>query len=191
MRFINKKFMLFMTNVFLLAGIGSTIANYSTSVIQGEAVVPERNKEFLFDNLSGGTIPSGTTYINVNTSTNPCNFTITGGFNKTGTSPKIAFGITNSATISGVPSSTPSIIITKASYIIEFTAIEILAYSGSGSSRQLRINGNDDDTNVTSAGNWDAPINIGKIALSAGSSNVTITSPDGSILIKTIIIYFN
>ncbi len=29
--------MLFMTNVFLLAGIGSTIANYSTSVIQGEA----------------------------------------------------------------------------------------------------------------------------------------------------------
>jgi hypothetical protein len=37
MRFINKKFMLFMTHVFLLAGIGSTIANYSTSVIQGEA----------------------------------------------------------------------------------------------------------------------------------------------------------
>jgi predicted extracellular nuclease len=37
MRFINKKIMLFMTNVFLLAGIGSTIANYSTSVIQGEA----------------------------------------------------------------------------------------------------------------------------------------------------------
>ncbi len=37
MRFINKKFMLFMTNVFLLAGIGSTIANYSTSVIQGQA----------------------------------------------------------------------------------------------------------------------------------------------------------
>ena len=37
MRFINKKLMLFMTNVFLLAGIGSTIANYSTSVIQGEA----------------------------------------------------------------------------------------------------------------------------------------------------------
>ena len=31
--------MLFMTNVFLLAGIGSTIVNYSTSVIQGEAVV--------------------------------------------------------------------------------------------------------------------------------------------------------
>jgi hypothetical protein len=38
MRFINKKFMLFMTNVFLLAGIGSTIANYSTSFIQGEAI---------------------------------------------------------------------------------------------------------------------------------------------------------
>ena len=38
MRFINKKIMLFMTNVFLLAGIGSTIANYSTSVIQGEAI---------------------------------------------------------------------------------------------------------------------------------------------------------
>ncbi len=37
MRFINKKIMLFMTNLFLLAGIGSTIANYSTSVIQGEA----------------------------------------------------------------------------------------------------------------------------------------------------------
>ena len=37
MRFINKKIMLFMTNVFLLGGIGSTIANYSTSVIQGEA----------------------------------------------------------------------------------------------------------------------------------------------------------
>ena len=40
MRFINKKIMLFMTNVFLLAGIGSTIANYSTSVIQGEAQLP-------------------------------------------------------------------------------------------------------------------------------------------------------
>ena len=38
MRFINKKIMLFMTNVFLLAGIGSTIANYSTSVIQGQAI---------------------------------------------------------------------------------------------------------------------------------------------------------
>jgi uncharacterized protein YjdB len=37
MRFINKKFMLFMTNVFLLAGIGSTIANYSTSSFQGQA----------------------------------------------------------------------------------------------------------------------------------------------------------
>jgi hypothetical protein len=189
MRFINKKIMLFMTNVFLLAGIGSTIANYSTSVIQGEAVVPERNKEFLFDNLSGGTIPSSTAYINVNTSTNPCNFAITGGFSRQGTSPKFALGLAK--TSAGV--AVPSIIITKPTYIVELTAIEILAYSGAGSNRQLRINGVDDDTNInsTSAPSWDNPINIGKISLSAGSESVTITSPDGALQIKSIIIYFN
>jgi hypothetical protein len=178
------------TNLFLLAGIGTTIANYSTSVIQGEANVNERSAEFLYSNLNGGTFANGTNYITANTTTNPCNFQVTGGFNKQGTSPKFAFGITNNANIDNVANQTPSIIITKASYILELTAIEILAYSGSGSNRQLRINGVDDDTNVTSAGNWDSPINIGKISLTAGSSSVTITSPDGSILIKTIILYF-
>jgi hypothetical protein len=187
MRFINKKIMLFVTNVFLLAGIGSTIANYSTSVIQGEAVVPERNKEFLFANLSGGTIPSSTSYISVSTSTDPCNFAITGGFSRQGTTPKFAFGL--AASSAGV--AVPSIIITKPTYIVELTAIEILAYSASGSNRQLRINGVDDDTNITSTSNWDNPLNIGKISLSAGSGSVTITSPDGALLIKSIIIYFN
>jgi hypothetical protein len=61
MRFINKKIMLFMTNVFLLAGIGSTIANYSTSVLQGEAL--SRTKVALFgtSNLTSGWVQSGFT----------------------------------------------------------------------------------------------------------------------------------
>jgi len=190
MAFFNKRMILLFNNLFLLAGIGTTIANYSTSVIQGEANVNERSAEFLYSNLDGGTFANGTSYITANTSTNPCNFQVTGGFNRQGTTPKFAFGLTNSATIGGVTGQTPSITITKASYILELTAIEILAYSGSGTNRQLRINGVDDDTNVTSAGTWDSPINIGKISLTAGSSSVTITSPDGSILIKTIILYF-
>ena len=37
MAFFNKRMILLFTNLFLLAGIGTTIANYSTSVIQGEA----------------------------------------------------------------------------------------------------------------------------------------------------------
>jgi hypothetical protein len=39
MAFFNKRMILLFTNLFLLAGIGTTIANYSTSVIQGEANV--------------------------------------------------------------------------------------------------------------------------------------------------------
>jgi hypothetical protein len=80
MRFINKKIMLFMTNVFLLAGIGSTIANYSTSVIQGEATYTDliiseyyesdggTNKAFEIYNGTGSTVNlanySIVTYIN-------------------------------------------------------------------------------------------------------------------------------
>ena len=37
MAFFNKRMILLFNNLFLLAGIGTTIANYSTSVIQGEA----------------------------------------------------------------------------------------------------------------------------------------------------------
>ncbi|MFZ9197650.1 MAG: hypothetical protein ACO22H_04790 [Bacilli bacterium] len=37
MAFFNKRMILLFTNLFLLAGIGTTIANYSTSLIQGEA----------------------------------------------------------------------------------------------------------------------------------------------------------
>jgi len=37
MAFFNKRMILLFTNLFLLAGISITIANYSTSVIQGEA----------------------------------------------------------------------------------------------------------------------------------------------------------
>ena len=69
MRFINKKFMLFMTNVFLLAGIGSTIANYSTSVIQGEAQLPT-----IFDQKTIGITVSDFT-----NSTSNLTFTITKG----------------------------------------------------------------------------------------------------------------
>ncbi len=39
MAFFNKRMILLFTNLFLLAGIGTTIANYSTSVIQGEASI--------------------------------------------------------------------------------------------------------------------------------------------------------
>jgi hypothetical protein len=46
-----------------------------------------------------------------------------------------------------------------------------------------------DDTAITSSGTYSAPINIGKISISGDS--VTITSPDGNILIKEFIIYFN
>ncbi len=38
MAFFNKRMILLFTNLFLLAGIGTTIANYSTSVVEGEAV---------------------------------------------------------------------------------------------------------------------------------------------------------
>jgi hypothetical protein len=37
MAFLNKRMVLLFTNLFLLAGIGTTIANYSTSLVQGEA----------------------------------------------------------------------------------------------------------------------------------------------------------
>ncbi len=58
--------MLFMTNVFLLAGIGSTIANYSTSVIQGEAFT---NRTITI-NRSLSAIPIGTiAYTDSNTYT--------------------------------------------------------------------------------------------------------------------------
>jgi hypothetical protein len=58
-----------MTNVFLLAGIGSTIANYSTSVIQGEAQLPT-----IFDQKTIGITVSDFT-----NSTNNLTFTITKG----------------------------------------------------------------------------------------------------------------
>ncbi len=61
MRFINKKFMLIMTNVFLLAGIGSTIANYSTSVIQGEALSKTIVASFGSTNLTSGWTQTGST----------------------------------------------------------------------------------------------------------------------------------
>jgi uncharacterized protein YjdB len=62
MRFINKKIMLFMTNVFLLAGIGSTIANYSTSSFQGQASGSEQLiKTISFEN-SGEGFSASTTY---------------------------------------------------------------------------------------------------------------------------------
>lgn len=38
MAFLNKRMILLFTNLFLLAGIGTTIANYSTSVIEGQAI---------------------------------------------------------------------------------------------------------------------------------------------------------
>lgn len=38
MAFFNKRMILLFTNLFLLAGIGTTIANYSTSVIEGQAI---------------------------------------------------------------------------------------------------------------------------------------------------------
>ena len=77
-----------MTNVFLLAGIGSTIANYSTSVIQGEAQLPT-----IFDqktiNISVSDFPN---------STSNSTFTITKG---TGNEQFIYTGNSNRNIVNG------------------------------------------------------------------------------------------
>ncbi len=169
------------TNLFLLAGIGTTIANYSTSVIEPFAAENERTKTFLWGNLSG-TLPTSSTYVNINATTDPCGFTFSGNAQRAGTNPNFVLGITNGRTPNA------EIIITKPSYIIEFTAIEITAYSASGTARYLAINGVKDDTSVTSAGNYSSPINIGKISING--SSVTITAPDGNILIKEFVLYY-
>jgi len=181
MAFFNKRMILLFNNLFLLAGIGTTIANYSTSVIEPFAAENERTQTFLWGNLSG-TLPTGSSYVNINATTNPCGFTFSGNAQRGGTTPNFVLGITSGRT------PTAEIIITKPDYIIEFTAIEITAYSASGNLRYLAINGVKDDTPVSSAGNYSSPINIGKISING--SSVTITSPDGNILIKEFILYY-
>jgi hypothetical protein len=191
MKLFKKQLLVFSINLLVFVGLASTISGYTTSYIEGAADVIERSNTFYFSNLSGGTIPNSTSYINVSTNTNPCNFTITGAFSRQGSNPNYVFGLTNSATVSGVASQPTSLVIEKASYILEITAIEIFAYSGSTSNRQLRINGVDDDTNITSSGSFASPINIGKISLPANTTTVNITSPDGSVFIQSFILYFN
>ena len=76
--------MLFMTNVFLLAGIGSTIANYSTSVIQGEAVVEKsiniNIKDFYYSTEINTNFTTGSTSGTDVTGdvTSLCGFTVSG-----------------------------------------------------------------------------------------------------------------
>lgn len=88
MRFINKKFMLFMTNVFLLAGIGSTIANYSTSVIQGEAAttfsisIKKFNSTVFSTGVSDGNLSYGTSNNSITVLTNTGNASVTVSFAK-------------------------------------------------------------------------------------------------------------
>ena len=50
-----------MTNAFLLAGIGSTIANYSTSVIEGQAISRTKVASFGTANLTSGWTQTGYT----------------------------------------------------------------------------------------------------------------------------------
>jgi hypothetical protein len=72
------------TNLFLLAGLGTTIANYSTSVIQGEANVEKSINIDINDFYFGITVPTifttgdtnGTEVTGNNTST--CGITVTG-----------------------------------------------------------------------------------------------------------------
>jgi hypothetical protein len=192
MRLIKKQLVVLTLNVLVFLVLATTISNYTTSYFEGEANINERSKTFLYSDLTG-TLPSSTTYAIVDAETTSCAFDISGVFQRGGTTtptPKFAVGIINETKTINSVVYTPNMTITKPSYIVEFTAIEILAYSASGTNRQLRINGVDDDTNVTSAGNWDSPINIGKITLNSGTTAITILSPDGNILIKSFILYF-
>jgi hypothetical protein len=192
MRLFKKQLVVLTLNVLVGLALASTISNYTTSYFEGEANINERSKTFLYSGLTG-TLPTSNAYAIVNAETTFCAFDISGVFQRGGTGgppEKYAVGITNDAKTIGITTYTPNMTITKPSYIVEFTAIEILAYSAAVGNRQLRINGVDDDTNVTSAGTWDSPINIGKITFASGTTSITILSPDGNILIKSFTLYF-
>jgi len=81
MAFFNKRMILLFTNLFLLAGIGTTIANYSTSVIEGQAISRTKVASFGTANLTSGwtqtgyTANQGTDYVRFRT--NESNFVST------------------------------------------------------------------------------------------------------------------
>jgi hypothetical protein len=181
MKTIIKKSLVSSLSLILLSGVVTSVSFNNTSVIQGGADVIERSRSFLFSDLTG-TLPNSTIYVDINATTINCDFSFTGNAQRSGSTPNFSLAIVNNRTPEA------KIIITKPSYVIGLTAIELFAFSGSTSLRYLAINGVKDDTAVTNSGNFDNPINIGKISISGDS--VIITSPDGNISIKEFKIYY-
>lgn len=84
MAFLNKRMILLFTNLFLLAGIGTTIANYSTSVIQGEANVEKSINIDINDFYYQTSVPTEFTSSSTNATavtgnnTSTCGITVSG-----------------------------------------------------------------------------------------------------------------
>lgn len=177
---MSKKLFVAGLNLILITGVLTYLPKPIENNIAMANII-ERTQSFLFTNLEG-TLPTSSTYININATTNPCGFIFTGNAQRAGSSPNLVLGITSSR------SPNAEIIITKPSYVQELLGIELKAYSGAAGVRYLAINGVQDTTPINNSGTYANPLTTGKILISGNS--VKITSPNGNILIKEFIVYY-
>ena len=100
MAFFNKRMILLFTNLFLLAGIGTTIANYSKSVIQGDAAtnfsmsIKKYDTSSFGSGVSDGTLSYGTTSSSITVAANTGSATVNVTYNKNSSTTTTIFNNT-------------------------------------------------------------------------------------------------
>lgn len=145
------------------------------------AETSERNKTFTYADLTG-TIPTSTTYVTMDATTNPCGFSFDGYVSRTGSTGAYALLIN----IGKTPAS--SITITVPSYVTNFTGIKMGAYATSTTARYFKINGITDTTAITSAYTYASPVYTGIIAVSG--TTILIEPTVGAISIANFTLYY-
>ncbi len=181
MRLFKKQLVVLTLNVLVFFSFFSAFPSYNTSYLEGQAEVNERSFKLTGITAWNGTLPTTSTYVNLTATSNNCGFSLSGNANKPDANS--TFGINTPS------NSLRKLIITKPSYIVEFTGIRFEAYSSSTTARYFKINGVTDSVDgITSSYTFSSPLQTSII--STTGSSITIESTEGAIVIKSITLYF-